>query len=50
MQGVNLTGSIGILAACARAKLLNLDEANALLTGMIAAGFHSPVSVLDGLI
>lgn len=49
LHNVKLTGSIGVLVACVRAGLVSLDEANALLAGMIAAGFRSPVLVLDEL-
>lgn len=48
--GVRITGSIGILVACVRAGLVNLDGANALLDMMITAGFRSPVRLLDDLV
>lgn len=48
-QNVPLTGTIGILTGCTRHGYLSREEANNLLTEMIALGYHSPVDSLDRL-
>lgn len=48
--GVPLTGTIGILAACARKGYLTLAEADHLLEAMIAAGYRSPIVSLGHLL
>jgi len=40
------SGMLGILITSTQQNLLPLDEANQLLTRMIAAGYHSPMSEL----
>lgn len=47
---VPTTGTLGILVLCVRRALLSRDEANSLLETMIAAGFHSPLTILDSLL
>jgi predicted nucleic acid-binding protein len=47
---IEVTGTVGILLACVRRGYLNSDQANALLTAMIAAGYRSPVESLDALL
>ena len=49
-HGIAVTGTVGILLACVRQNYLSLEQANALLTAMIAAGYHSPVESLDALL
>jgi len=49
-HGIAVTGTVGILLACARRGYLSLEQANALLTAMIAAGYRSPVESLDALV
>lgn len=48
--GIPVSGTLGILALAVRRQLLSLDQANALLADMIAAGFRSPLEKLDVLI
>jgi len=48
--GIPVSGTLGILALAVRRQLLSLDQANALLADMIAAGFRSPLEKLDALI
>lgn len=48
--GIPLTGTLGVLAIAVRRDLLTLDQANALLAEMIAAGYRSPVEALDALV
>ena len=43
---IEVTGTVGILLACVRRGYLDSDQANALLTAMIAAGYRSPVASL----
>jgi len=45
-----VTGTVGILLACVRQGYLAQNQANALLTAMIAAGYRSPVESLDALL
>jgi predicted nucleic acid-binding protein len=47
---IEVTGTVGILLACVRRGYLDSDQANALLTAMIAAGYRSPVASLDALL
>ena len=49
-RGVRLTGTIGILVRLAREGHLPLNEANRILTQMIALRYRSPVASLDDLI
>jgi predicted nucleic acid-binding protein len=49
-RGVEVTGTVGILMACVRRGYLTLEQANALLTAMVAAGYRSPVESLDALL
>jgi predicted nucleic acid-binding protein len=49
-HGIPVTGTVGILLACVRQGYLARDEANDLLTAMIAAGYRSPVENLDALL
>jgi predicted nucleic acid-binding protein len=49
-RGVTVIGTVGILGQLARRGHLARDEANALLAGMIATGYHGPVSTLDALL
>jgi len=49
-HGVEVTGTVGILLASVRRGYLTLEQANALLTAMIAAGYRSPVERLDVLL
>jgi predicted nucleic acid-binding protein len=48
--GIPVSGTLGILALAVRRQVLSLDQANALLADMIAAGFRSPLEQLDALI
>ncbi len=48
--GVRVTGTLGILATAVRPELLELEQANALLSTMIAAGYRSPLQRLDTLV
>ncbi len=49
-HGIEVTGTVGILLAGVRRGYLSLEQANALLTAMIAAGYHSPMESLDALL
>lgn len=49
-HGVEVTGTVGILLACVRRSYLTLEQANAFLAAMIAAGYRSPVERLDDLL
>jgi predicted nucleic acid-binding protein len=49
-HGVEVTGTVGILLACARRGYLAPEQANTLLAAMIAAGYRSPVESLDALL
>ena len=40
---IPVTGTVGILAACCRDRIITPDEADDVLSRMIMAGFHSPV-------
>jgi len=46
-NGVPRTGTVGILVLCVRRGYLARDQANALLSEMIALGYRSPVTSLD---
>ncbi len=46
-KGINVSGTIGVLANLVQNDLLGLEEANHLLRAMINKGFFSPVSILD---
>jgi predicted nucleic acid-binding protein len=48
--GVPLTGTVGILGASVREGQLALPAANAILAGMIRAGYYSPVETLDEVV
>ena len=45
-MGIRVTGTIGILQALVRDRVLTLTAANDLLRKMIAAGYHAPVARL----
>jgi predicted nucleic acid-binding protein len=49
-HGVIVTGTIGVLVLNVRLGQLMLAEGNAILSRMIAQGYHSPVTVLDDLL
>ena len=49
-HGAETAGTVGLLVMAIEARLVSLDQANALLTTMIAAGYHSPVESLDALL
>lgn len=44
--GIELSGTIGALAKLVRRKILSLEEGDALLQGMIARGYRSPIRSL----
>ena len=46
-KGISVTGTTGILVACVRKELIDLDEGNRLLGAMIEHGYHSPALSLD---
>ena len=48
--GAKTAGTVGLLVMAFEARLVSLDQANALLTTMIAAGYRSPVESLDALL
>jgi len=43
-------GTVGLLVMAIEARLVSLDQAHALLTAMIAAGYCSPMENLDALL
>ncbi|MBN1137862.1 MAG: hypothetical protein JXM73_14835 [Anaerolineae bacterium] len=47
---VSLTGTLGILVALVRDRVLSLSDANSLLTDMIRRRYRSPVDSLDAFI
>ena len=49
-HGAETAGTVGLLVMAIEAHLVSLDQANALLTAMIAAGYRSPVESLDALL
>ena len=49
-HSVSRMGTIGILVLCVRRGCLSREQANALLSEMIALGYHSPIASLDPLI
>lgn len=49
-HSVSRTGTIGILVLCVRRGYLSREQANALLSEIIALGYRSPVANLDPLI
>jgi predicted nucleic acid-binding protein len=49
-QNVRFTGTIGILKACCRDRVLLPEKADAILQAMIEAGYHSPVRRISDLI
>jgi len=49
-HGIPKTGTVGILVLYVRRGYLSREEANALLTEMIALGYRSPVASLDSLL
>ena len=44
---IPVSGTIGLLVRAVRRGLISRDEANTLLTSMIAAGYRSPAEKLD---
>jgi len=49
-NGIEVTGTVGILLACVQRGYLGLAQANTLLAAMIAAGYRAPVASLDALV
>jgi len=49
-MNIALSGTIGILVGLVRAKVISLEEANALLSEMIRHGYRSPVTDLSVLL
>ena len=49
-EGVQVSGSVGALRLAAEISLLSAEEADHLLTRMIAMGYHSPVSTISELL
>lgn len=47
---VPITGTLGILLLCVQRGIISLARGNVLLTTMLAAGYRSPVNVLDDLL
>lgn len=47
---VPLTGTVGILAALVKRGKLSLEDGNRLLQELIAAGYRSPMTTLNGLL
>ena len=45
-RNVPISGTLGILVQCIQKDILSVNEANQLLTKMIAAGYHSPIEKL----
>jgi predicted nucleic acid-binding protein len=48
-KGIELSGTLGVLLACAGLGLVTLAEANRLLKKMIAHGYHSPIKDIGDL-
>jgi len=48
--GIAVTGTIGILVAACRDRQVRVEEADALLCGMIEAGFYSPVASISKIL
>jgi predicted nucleic acid-binding protein len=48
--GLPVTGTIGILVACIRDRMLDAGAADEILMSMTEAGFHSPVTSISGLL
>ena len=46
-EGLEVTGTIGILKLATERGLLTLEEANILLGEMIRGGYHSPYERLE---
>ena len=49
-HGAKTAGTVGLLVMAIEARLVSLDQAEALLIAMIAAGYRSPVENLDALL
>jgi predicted nucleic acid-binding protein len=49
-MGISISGSLGILYLAVERELLTLAQADALLSQMIAAGYHSPIESLRELL
>jgi predicted nucleic acid-binding protein len=49
-RGIACTGTIGILKACCQDDLLPPEEADAILTTMIEAGYYAPVQRISDLL
>lgn len=49
-HNVSVTGTVGILVLCVQQGYLARDQADVLLSEMIALGYRSPVASLDGLV
>ena len=47
---MTLSGTLGLLALAVKTSILSLDEADALLTRMIQAGYRSPFTGLADLL
>ena len=50
LMRIHLSGSIGCLVNACRGDILSVDDANACLNAMMAAGYRSPVSDLNALL
>ena len=48
--GLRYTGTVGILVASCREKMLSPEEADGVLAAMIDAGFFSPVNRITGVL
>lgn len=48
--GVQISGTVGILLACVKKRILDPAEANRQLTVMIGHGYHSPWTKIDDLL
>ncbi|MCX6028265.1 MAG: hypothetical protein NT169_03055 [Chloroflexi bacterium] len=49
-HGAKTAGTVGLLVMAIEARLVSIDQANALLSAMIAAGYRSPVENLAALL
>jgi len=47
---IPLSGTLGVLVRLIDLDVLNLDDADALLSQMMTAGYRSPVASLRGLV
>ena len=49
-EGLAVTGTLGILRDCVKQQILTLEEANALLSQMLDAGYYSPIRSVEELL